>query len=479
MDPFNADEEPTSRKAEFARFHGDNYPTLVALLHALDGERAHAHKVAQRALTHAWRRWDTVRALPDPAAWTRRRARQAAPPRRKRATDGQNRSPNDTEWIAPVALPTFEALAALPSEQRTVLALHHVAGLDQARIAEEEGLTPDVVGTGLAQAYEALAAQLGHHQPDTGAVHTWAARQLDDLTHALSYGSDRRATEQVFHRAIRQRLTVATAAAAALSIVGVGGTFAVVQYQAGAPRAVLPPSGGPGAMLMPPPDVERAPDAPLLPPGAPAPAGSRPAVTPDADVVPSLGAPEREPDSTDGDTNRSDDDSDSDGSSHHPDRSSDRFSVPRPVAAAPRSAATPNATQAQPNANQPSAPAQGVQQQPATQPTPRAAQNSGTQNSGTQNRDTSSRSEERGSSPSRSDRNSNSNTEGRSDNGNRGSSWGSNRGGGNNGGGDHGGGRSQSHSNNGGGGNNGGGHGGGGGGGGGGGHGGGGGFGGH
>lgn len=433
MDPFNTDEEPTSRKAEFARFHGDNYPTLVALLHALDGDRAHAHKVAQRAFTHTWRRWDTVRALPDPAAWIRGRARQAKPPRRKRATAGQNRSPNDTEWIAPVALPTFEALAALPVGQRRVLALHHVAGLDHAHIAEEEGLKPDVVEAELAQAYEALATQLGHNQPDIGAVHTWAARQLDDLTHALSYGSDRRATEQVFHRAVRQRLTVATAAVAALSIVGVGGTFAVTQYETGAPRAILPPSGGPGALVMPPPDVERAPETPLLPPGAPAgtPAVSRSAITPDADLVPNLDSSGRESDSDDDDSDRSDDRSDSNRSSDRSDRSFDRFSVPRPVAAAPRSAATPNATQAQPNANQPATPAQGTHQQPVTQP--RTAQNSPNA-SGTSPRSASR--DDDTPSTSRSDRGGNGHADGRSDNDGNGdngggrSSWGSDHGGG-------------------------------------------------
>ena len=337
MDPFTVDDESTSqpsRKAEFARFHDDNYPAVVALLHALDGDRTRAHRVTQRTFTQAWRQWDTVRALSDPAAWTRRNARQAAQPRRRRSPSTAR---NDTEWIAPVALPTFEALAGLGEQQRAVLVLHHIAGLDQVGIATEEQLSPEAVGNRLTEAYEQLATLLGQHEPASPAAHIWAARQLDDLNHALSYGTDRRTADQVFHRAIRQRLAVASAATAALSLVGVGGAFAVIQYQHRVPPSVIPLASGPGAMLRPhpaaPPGNQPAPETPLLPPEAPnGPATlSNSSVPPPANIGPDTRSPTGQQTASDGGLGPEyNQDS---GSDHSSDRSSGRTGTlrnPRP-----------------------------------------------------------------------------------------------------------------------------------------------------
>jgi RNA polymerase sigma-70 factor (ECF subfamily) len=251
-DPFGVVEEPgarAARRAQFARFHDDNHPQLVALLHALRGDRAHANRAAQRAFVHAWRRWRTVRALPDPAGWTRRRARRLRPPHRRGS--GVAVQAHEPEWIAASARPMFDALSRLPEQQRIVVALHHVGGLTLAQVADEEHLPLEAVTSRLASGYQALAQSTGQttqaHRDNGGVdpVQSWAAIELAELAHALSYRTDRRAVDQLFRHAIRNRVAVTAATAAAVSI-GLGGALAVTQR---APRpydVALPPASAPG-----------------------------------------------------------------------------------------------------------------------------------------------------------------------------------------------------------------------------------------
>jgi len=254
MDPFHAVEEPgarAARKAQFARFHNDNQPGLVALLHALWGDRAHANRAAQRAFVHAWRRWRTVQSLPDPAGWTRQKARRLPPPRRRRSPAAVHA--RESEWIAASARPMFDALRRLPEELRTVLALHHVGGLTLGQVADSEHLPLDTVAARLASGYQALAERTGpgprnHRGADPSQpIHTWVALELAELAHALSYRTDRRATEQVFRHAIRHRITVTAAYAAVVSL-GLGGAFAVTHNAPETHDFALPPASGPSPL---------------------------------------------------------------------------------------------------------------------------------------------------------------------------------------------------------------------------------------
>ncbi|MBO0849428.1 MAG: hypothetical protein J2P20_08200, partial [Pseudonocardia sp.] len=270
MDPFSATRTRrprAARKAEFARFHDDRYPDLVALLHALHGDRAHAHRAAQRAFTDAWLRWRTLRSVPDPAAWVRRRARRMRPPRRPPVREAAAHEP---EWITPAMRPIFLAMSELPEQERTVLALHHIGGLTDEQIATEEHLPLGAVASRLADAHQDLAQRMAELSPDapglptpgpgrsaTRATDAWAGRELANLAHALSYGTDRRAAEQVFRQAVRQRATLVTATAAVVSISGLGAALAVMPNPPGAPNTTSPPAGGPGMALPPPPVPDR------------------------------------------------------------------------------------------------------------------------------------------------------------------------------------------------------------------------------
>jgi DNA-directed RNA polymerase specialized sigma24 family protein len=313
MDPFSADSAPgprAARKAEFVRFHNDTYPGLVALLHALRGDRGHAHRAAQRAFADSWLRWERVRSLPDPAAWTRHRAMRTRPPRRRppqRVT-----AAHESEWIAPPARPIFDALSELPSELRAVLALHHIGGLTHEQIADEEHLTRGEVSARLARAGQALAVRMGRvtaeepagRQPR--ALDPRVGRELADLAHALSYRTDRRAADQVFGQAVRYRVAVVAAAVALVAIAGVGGLFALRQYVPGTPEAAPGAASSPGAAGQPTAPESALPALPGIPPlsgtqPAPAVPAPPPGGLPLLGALPASGSPSTGPDDGDGD----------------------------------------------------------------------------------------------------------------------------------------------------------------------------------
>jgi hypothetical protein len=145
----------------------------------------------------------------------------------------------------------FDALSRLPEQQRIVVALHHVGGLTLAQVADEEHLPLEAVTPRLASGYQALAQWTGQttqaHR-DSGRVdpvQSWAAVEPAELAHALSYRTDRRAVDQVFRHAIRNRVAVTAATAAAVSI-GLGGALAVTQRAPLPYDVALPPASAPG-----------------------------------------------------------------------------------------------------------------------------------------------------------------------------------------------------------------------------------------
>jgi DNA-directed RNA polymerase specialized sigma24 family protein len=272
MDPFGA-REPTrpgaASKEEFARFYGREHPPLVALLHVLRGDRAHAQQVADRAFVRAWMSWPKVRTLPDPGAWVRRLARRTRQPRNvELARYGQA---CESEWIAPHILPFFTALGRLSSRQRTLLALHHVGRLTVEQIGEEEGLAPGTVTMDLASARAALTYQLdgpAQGRDYTDVRDTRAAEAMGHLVHALSYTSDRRSADQVFRAATRQRVYVGGAAALVV-LIGTAGAVAAVQHLHAGVQGNATDGGRPAPHTPP----TTAGEAPGYPPAAPTPQG--------------------------------------------------------------------------------------------------------------------------------------------------------------------------------------------------------------
>lgn len=169
-------------RAEFDAFYRDSYPRLVAAVHAVVGDQAHAQRVVERVCTRAWSRWRTVRASPQ--QWARHEALRAATRRAPHssgprlaawphvppdgvpavgvpegvmaATGGTGDGADAERPIGPL----LGALSRVPLVQRRALVLHHVLGLDVAEVADDEHASIDVVRGRLAHGHRALAGCL-------------------------------------------------------------------------------------------------------------------------------------------------------------------------------------------------------------------------------------------------------------------------------------------------------------------------------
>lgn len=158
---------------EFVAYYHAAYPRLVGQVHAITGDAAAAHHAVQEAFARAWRRWATVRALDDPASWVRRVALRV---RGRRRWSGRHADPSG-EWLSdpdqaaamdPENLVVLDALRRLSEPERLVLVLHHMAGLEVAQIADEEGVAEETVAARLAQGRAALADLLVDDPDDAG-----------------------------------------------------------------------------------------------------------------------------------------------------------------------------------------------------------------------------------------------------------------------------------------------------------------------
>ena len=147
-----------------AVYHTD----LVRLAYVISGDREAAEDAAQAAWAIAWRKLGT---LSDPTrlrSWlltvAANEARQAI--RRRRRTpvleievlDVGSDAGNPARRVA--ALDLDRALARLTPDERTLLAMRHVAGFDSHEIGEALGISPEAVRTRLTRLIARLRAEL-------------------------------------------------------------------------------------------------------------------------------------------------------------------------------------------------------------------------------------------------------------------------------------------------------------------------------
>lgn len=115
---------------------------LVGALTLATGDRGVAEELAQEALVRTWQRWDDVRTMTAPDAWTFRvglnlasswRRRRAAEWRanRRRGADREGHADPDGADVAAVR----RAVAALPPRQRAVVVARFYLGHDVAGTA--------------------------------------------------------------------------------------------------------------------------------------------------------------------------------------------------------------------------------------------------------------------------------------------------------------------------------------------------------
>jgi RNA polymerase sigma-70 factor (ECF subfamily) len=151
----------------FDRWYRTEHPRVLGLLTVVAGDADLAREATAEAFTRALERWDRVGAMASPSAWTyrvgvnllRRRAQRSALERRLLPRMPTPTAPPAVDWEL------WEAVRALPTRQRTAVALRYVCDLPQDEIAAVMGIAVGTVSATLTAARRRLAADLRATDP--------------------------------------------------------------------------------------------------------------------------------------------------------------------------------------------------------------------------------------------------------------------------------------------------------------------------
>lgn len=153
---------------EFREFYQASWPRLRKQLVLVAGDAGEGEDALQEAFIRAAASWRRVRVYDAPEAWVRRVALNLAANTARRARRraalllrlGPAPPPLDLD---PELVDLATGLRALSREQRTVIVLHHLAGLPVGEIAGELGIPAGTVKTRLHRGRAALARALAVH----------------------------------------------------------------------------------------------------------------------------------------------------------------------------------------------------------------------------------------------------------------------------------------------------------------------------
>ena len=163
------DEVVVFGRERFSEFYVRELRAMTALALALSGSRQAAEDIAQDAFVVAYRQWDRISRLDNPATWVRRvvinrsvsliRRRVIAARHLARLWESGERVVSvevsaETEHV-------WDEVRRLPRRQRQVVALRYVDDLSLAEIAEVLGCSKETVSTHLRRARSTLARRLG------------------------------------------------------------------------------------------------------------------------------------------------------------------------------------------------------------------------------------------------------------------------------------------------------------------------------
>lgn len=153
----------------FGAFYERERRAMVTLAYATSKSRLAAEDIAQDAFIAAFREWERVGRLDNPATWVRRVViNRSVSVIRRRITAARNLSRLGGR-IDRVELPAVSAetehlwvaVRRLPKRQRQVIALRYVDQLTLAEIGEVLGCSKESVNTHLRRARSTLAGRVG------------------------------------------------------------------------------------------------------------------------------------------------------------------------------------------------------------------------------------------------------------------------------------------------------------------------------
>jgi RNA polymerase sigma-70 factor, ECF subfamily len=156
------------REAEFTAFYDAEASRVVRTVALVVRDAALAEDAVAEAFARAWARWGQVRTHDRPAAWVTRVALNECNSRFRRRRVERRKAqaiarPEHTHDPEPPAGHVWAAVARLPQQERTLIALRYVADLPQAQIAEVLGVPRGTVASGLNRGRRRLGIDL---QPD-------------------------------------------------------------------------------------------------------------------------------------------------------------------------------------------------------------------------------------------------------------------------------------------------------------------------
>ena len=153
----------------FESFYRRERSRMVGLAFVLSGSPLAAEDLAQEAFAAAYRHWDEVGRLDQPAAWVRKVVSNNAVSmlrRVKAEARALGRAAVGGRWdpipdLPPASVELWSEVRRLSRRQAESVALYYIAGMTMPEIAEVLGCSKETVNTHLRRARSTLAQRLG------------------------------------------------------------------------------------------------------------------------------------------------------------------------------------------------------------------------------------------------------------------------------------------------------------------------------
>lgn len=150
---------------DFDIFYAASSRRVIAHVAMMVGNQAEAEDAVAEAYLTAWNRWHKISKYENPEAWVRQVAYRHAVSAWRKAVNRlsahrRDGAPHHVAALSPDHVAIVAALRRLPADQRRVIVLHHIAGLNVAEIHRETGIPAGTVTTWLTRGRRTMAAYL-------------------------------------------------------------------------------------------------------------------------------------------------------------------------------------------------------------------------------------------------------------------------------------------------------------------------------